>query len=182
MIRTPRLILREWRESDLDPFAAMSADPRVMEFFPSLLDRAQSANMIARWKAHFAEYGFGFLAVEVPGVTDFVGLCGMAWARFQAPFTPSVEIGWRLAHDHWGHGYASEAAQGALDYGFQALHLDQIVAFAVVANRRSRRVMERIGMTHDPADDFDHPGIQAGSPLRRHVLYRATRGGAPPTR
>jgi RimJ/RimL family protein N-acetyltransferase len=182
MIRTSRLVLREWRETDLDAFAAMSADPRVMEFFPSLLDRAQSASMIARWKAHFAEHGFGFLAIEVPGVADFVGICGMAWARFDAHFTPCVEIGWRLAYDHWGHGYASEAAQGVLDYGFTTLHLDQIVAFAVVSNRRSRQVMERIGMTYDPADDFDHPVIPVGSPLRRHVLYRATRDGAPPKR
>ena len=175
MIRTARLILREWRESDLDGFATMSADPRVMEFFPSLSDRAQTAAMIARWKAHFAEHGFGFLAVEAPGVADFVGVCGMARPRFPAPFPQCVEVGWRLAYDYWGRGYASEAARGALDYGFTTLGLDQIVAFTTVANQRSRRVMERIGMTYDPAADFDHPIVQVGSPLRRHVLYRKLR-------
>jgi RimJ/RimL family protein N-acetyltransferase len=182
MITTSRLVLREWRDSDLDAFAAMSVDPRVMEFFPSRLDREQSAAMIARWKAHFAEYGFGFLAVEAPGVADFVGLCGMAHVGFNAPFAPAVEIGWRLAYDHWGHGYAAEAATGMLDYGFTTLDLNEIVAFAVVANHRSRRVMERIGMTYDPADDFDHPGIPPGHPLRRHVLYRSVRDVARLTR
>ena len=172
MITTPRLILREWRDSDVDGFAAMSRDTRVMEFFPSLLDRGQVVSQIARYRAHFAEHGFGFLAIEVPGVADFVGLCGMAHARFEAHFTPCVEIGWRVAHEHWGHGYATEAARGALDYGFRVLKLEEIVAFAVVENTKSRRVMEKIGMTHDPADDFDHPGLPDGHPLRRHVLYR----------
>jgi RimJ/RimL family protein N-acetyltransferase len=182
MIESARLILREWRDSDLDGFAAMSADRRVMEFFPSLLDREQSAAQIARWRAHYTEHGFGFLAVEVPGVADFVGLCGMAHVRFNAPFAPAVEIGWRLAYDHWGHGYAAEGAKAMLDYGFTTLDLGEIVAFAVVANQRSRRVMDRIGMTHDPADDFDHPGLPAGHVLRRHVLYRAARDGARRTR
>jgi RimJ/RimL family protein N-acetyltransferase len=174
MITTSRLVLREWRDTDLDPFAAMGADPRVMEFVPSLLDRPQVAAQIARYRAHFDQYGFGFWAIEVPGVADFVGMCGMAHARFEAHFTPCVEIGWRLAAGHWGHGYAVEAARAALEYGFTTLKLSEIVAFAVVANLKSRRVMERIGMTYDPADDFDYPAIPPGSPLRRHVLYRAS--------
>lgn len=182
MIRTPRLLLREWRDSDLDPFEAMGSDPRVMEFFPSLLDRAQSASAIARYRAHFAEHGFGFLAVEVPGVADFVGICGMAWARFQVPFTPCVEIGWRLAYDHWGHGYATEGALAVRDYCFSALHFDHIVAFTAINNRRSRHVMEKIGMTYDAAADFDHPSVPEGNPVRRHVLYRIARGAAPPQR
>jgi RimJ/RimL family protein N-acetyltransferase len=172
VISTPRLVLREWRDSDVDGFAAMSGDPRVMEFFPSLLDRGQVVAHIARCRAHFAEHGFGFLAIEVPGVADFVGLCGVAHVRFQAPFAPAVEIGWRVAYEHWGKGYATEAAKGVLDYGFQTLKLREIVAFAVVANTKSRRVMEKIGMTHDPADDFDHPALPAGHRLQRHVLYR----------
>jgi RimJ/RimL family protein N-acetyltransferase len=175
MIKASRLILREWRDSDLDAFAALNADPRVREFFPSVLTRAESAASIERMRAHAAEHGFGFWCIEVPGVADCVGMCGLANAYFEAPFTPCVEIGWRLAHEHWGHGYASEAAQAALDHGFLTLHLPEIVAFAVVANARSRRVMERIGMTYNPADDFDHPALPPGHPLRRHVLYRALR-------
>jgi RimJ/RimL family protein N-acetyltransferase len=172
MISTARLVLREWRDTDLDGFAAMGVDARVMEFFPSLLDRATTASHMARYRAHFAEYGFGFLAVEVPGVADFIGICGMAWTRFEAPFTPCVEIGWRLAYDHWGHGYATEAAQGVRDYCFSTLRLDHIAAFTAVGNRRSRRVMEKIGMTYDASADFDHPNVPAESPHRRHVLYR----------
>ncbi len=172
MIRSDRLILREWRDSDIDGFARMSADARVMEFFPSLLDRAQVVAQVDRYRAHVAEHGFGFWAVEAPGVADFVGLCGMAHVRFQAPFAPAVEIGWRLAHEHWGRGYAPEAARAVLDYGFDTLGLDEIVAFAVVANAKSRRVMEKLGMTYDPADDFDHPALPPGHAMRRHVLYR----------
>lgn len=150
----------------------MSSDPRVMEFFPSVLDRAQVVAQIARYRAHFAEHGFGFWAVEVPGVADFVGLCGIAHVRFQAHFTPCVEIGWRLAHDYWGRGYAPEAARAALDYAFTTLGFSEVVAFTTVSNARSRRVMQKIGMTYDPADDFDHPSLPAGHPLLRHVLYR----------
>ena len=172
MITTSRLVLREWRNSDCEAFAALNADPRVREFFPSVLDRAESDASVARIRAHFAEYGFGFWAIEAPGVAEFVGMCGMAHARFEAPFTPCVEIGWRLAHEYWGHGYAPEAARAALDYGFTTLGLHEIVAFAVVENTKSRRVMEKIGMTYDPVDDFDHPALPPGHPLRRHVLYR----------
>lgn len=172
MIKTSRLILREWRDSDLEPFAALNADPRVREYFPSVLDRAESDASVARMRAHFAEYGFGFWAIEVPGVADCVGLCGLAHARFAAPFTPCVEIGWRLAHEYWGRGYAPEAARAALEYGFETLKLPEIVAFTAMTNQKSRRVMEKIGMTYDPADDFDHPALPAGHPLRRHALYR----------
>jgi RimJ/RimL family protein N-acetyltransferase len=169
-------VLREWRESDLDPFASFNADPRVREYFPSLMTRAESQASIDRMRAHQAEYGFGFWAIDVPGVADCVGMCGLAWARFEAHFTPCVEIGWRIAHAHWGQGYAPEAARASLDYGCETLGLDEIVAFAVVANTKSRRVMEKIGMRYNPADDFDHPGLPPGHPLRRHVLYRITNG------
>ena len=176
MITTSRLVLREWRDSDLEAFAALNADPRVREYFPSLMTPAESQASIDRMRAHQAEFGFGFWAIEVPGVADCVGMCGLAHARFEAPFTPCVEIGWRIAHEHWGQGYAPEAARASLDYGFETLGLNEIVAFAVVTNAKSRRVMEKIGMTYDPADDFDHPALPPGHPLRRHVLYRITDG------
>jgi RimJ/RimL family protein N-acetyltransferase len=176
VIRTPRLVLREWRDADLEAFAAFNADPRVREYFPSLMTRAESQASIDRMRAHQAEYGFGFWAIDVPGVADCVGMCGLAWARFEAHFTPCVEIGWRIAQAHWGQGYAPEAARAWLDYGFATLGLDEIVAFAVIANTKSRRVMEKIGMSYNPTDDFDHPGLPPGHPLRRHVLYRITNG------
>jgi RimJ/RimL family protein N-acetyltransferase len=173
-IRTPRLHLRRWRDEDLPAFAAINADPRVMEFFPKLLDRAESDALTARIRDAFARRGFGLWAVEVPGVADFIGFVGLTVPHFEAHFTPCVEIGWRLARAHWGHGYASEAARAALDVGFRYLGLGEIVSFTTEANRRSRAVMERIGMTRSPADDFDHPALSEGHPLRRHVLYRAS--------
>jgi RimJ/RimL family protein N-acetyltransferase len=171
-IRTTRLRLRGWRDEDLAPFAAMNADPAVMEFFPRPLDRAESDAAVARIREHFARHGFGLWAVEVPGVADFIGFVGLAVPRFEAHFTACVEIGWRLARAHWGRGYATEAARAALDFGFRDLALKEIVSFTVPANLRSRAVMERIGMTRSPDDDFDHPGLPEGNPLRRHVLYR----------
>jgi RimJ/RimL family protein N-acetyltransferase len=178
-IRTHRLHLRPWRDEDLPEFAAINADPRVMEFFPKPLDRDESDARVARIRDHFARHGFGLWAVEVPGVADFIGFVGLSVPDFEAHVTPCVEIGWRLARDHWGRGYATEAALASLDHGFRRLGLDEIVSFTVPANRRSRRVMERIGMTRSPADDFDHPNLPEGHPLRRHVLYRASRTHAP---
>ena len=172
-IQTSRLQLRPWRDDDLPAFAAMNADPRVMEFFPALKDRAESDASAARFNIHIARHGFGFWAVEVSGVADFIGFVGLKAVDFEAHFAPGVEVGWRLAYDHWGNGYASEAARASLDFGFQRLGLNEIVSFTVPANRRSWSVMERMGMTRDPADDFDHPSLPEGHPLRRHVLYRA---------
>ena len=174
-IRTPRLILREWRDADVEPFAAMNADPRVMEHFPAPLARAESEALVARIRAHFAEHDFGLWAVEVPGVAPFIGFTGLSRPNFEAPFTPCVEIGWRLAFDHWGRGYATEAAQAALEFGFERLRLAEIVSFTAPVNRRSIRVMEKLGMTRNPADDFEHPRVAAGHPLRPHVLYRIAR-------
>jgi RimJ/RimL family protein N-acetyltransferase len=171
-IQTPRLLLRDWRDEDLAPFAAMNADPVVMEFFPKPLDRAESDAAVARIRDHFASRGFGLWAVEVPGVADFIGFVGLAVPRFEAHFTPCVEIGWRLARSHWGRGYATEAARATLAFGFRDLALDEIVSFTTTANLRSRAVMERIGMTRSADDDFDHPALPEGHPLRRHVLYR----------
>jgi ribosomal-protein-alanine N-acetyltransferase len=171
-LSTPRLILRPWRVEDGDAFAAMFADPAVMEFLMPVKDRAAIDAVIGRINAHFAEHGFSWWAAEAPGVAPFIGFIGLAHVGFEAPFTPAVEIGWRLASAYWGQGYATEGARAALRFGFTQLGLAEIVSLAVPANARSRRVMERLGMTHDPADDFDHPRLPAGDPLRRHVLYR----------
>jgi RimJ/RimL family protein N-acetyltransferase len=174
-LRTGRLLLRGWRDSDLASFAALNADPTVMEHMPALLSREESDAMAARIRDHFARHGFGLWALEVPGVTDFAGFVGLSIPTFQAPFTPCVEVGWRLARTHWGHGYATEAAREALRFGFERLGLEEIVSFTVPANLRSRQVMERLGMHHTPAEDFDHPRLPEHHPLRRHVLYRLSR-------
>jgi RimJ/RimL family protein N-acetyltransferase len=178
-LATERLRLRPWRDSDRAPFAALNADPRVTEYLEGPLDRAASDALAERAAAHFARHGFGPWAVEIPGAASFAGFVGLSIPDFAARFTPCVEIGWRLAADHWGRGYATEAAAAALGFGFATLELDEIVAFTVPHNLRSRRVMEKLGMTRDPADDFLHPALPADHPLARHVLYRIARRGAP---
>jgi ribosomal-protein-alanine N-acetyltransferase len=179
-IQTARLLLRRWRAGDLDAFAALNADARVMEHFPAPLSRAESDAVAARIEAHFDEHGFGLWAVEVFGgaPATMIGFAGLSRPRFELPTAagPCVEVGYRLAAEHWGHGYATEAARASLRFGFDELGLPEIVAFTVPANVRSRRVMERIGMHRDPADDFEHPLLPPGHPLRRHVLYRVSRG------
>jgi len=172
-LRTGRLVLRAWRDDDLAPFAALNADPEVMEHFPSTLTAEQSDQLVARIAAGFAQHGFGLWAVEATGTSPFIGFVGLAVPGFEAAFTPCVEIGWRLARGAWGHGYASEGARAVLRFAFEDRGLDEIVSFTAATNVRSQSVMHRIGMTHDPADDFDHPRIPAGERLRRHVLYRA---------
>ena len=174
-LRTDRVLLRAWRPEDREPFAGLNADSAVVEFLPGALDRAASDALAARFEAHWDREGFGVWAVEVPGVSPFVGFVGLSRALFAAPFTPAVEVGWRLAHDAWGHGYATEGGRAALRFGFEDVGLAEIVSFTTRANVRSRRVMERLGMRHDPADDFEHPSLDAGSPLRAHVLYRLDR-------
>jgi RimJ/RimL family protein N-acetyltransferase len=176
-VRTERLLLRRWRAADRAPFAALNADPRVMEFFPGLLSRADSDALVVHVETHFAAHGFGPWAVEVPGELPFAGFVGLSVPAFAAAFAPCVEIGWRLDAELWGRGYATEAARAALAFGFAQLGLAEVVAFTVPANVRSRRVMEKVGMTHDPADDFDHPELPVRHPLRHHVLYRARRDG-----
>jgi ribosomal-protein-alanine N-acetyltransferase len=173
-LSTERLVLRAWRESDREPFAALNADPVVMEHFPAPLARVESDGMVDRILDRWARGRPSLWAVEVPGVAPFVGFVGLLEPEFDAAFTPCVEIGWRLAARHWGRGYATEAAREALAHGFTALALDQIVSFTVPANQRSRQVMERLGMRRDPSEDFDHPNVAVGHPLRRHVLYRVT--------
>lgn len=174
-LRTERLWLRRWLPEDRAPFARLNAEPRVVEFLPGPLSREESDAMADRIEAHFDRHGFGLWAVEVPGVTRFAGFVGLAIPRFEAPFTPCVEIGWRLDADHWSRGYATEGARAALQFGFEALRLEEIVSFTVPGNVRSRRVMEKIGMTRSAREDFDHPLLPEGHPLRRHVLYRTQR-------
>jgi RimJ/RimL family protein N-acetyltransferase len=164
---------------DREPFAAMNADPVVMEFYPSALTRAESDAVAGRIEQHFERHGFGLWAIEIAGGAPFAGYVGLAIPGFEASFTPCVEIGWRLGRDAWGKGYATEGARAVLAHGFGVLGLSEIVSFTVPANVRSRRVMERIGMTRDPAEDFDHPRLPAGHPLRRHVLYRLRAPGHP---
>ena len=171
-LSTGRVCLRQWRDDDRDAFAAMNSDARVMEFFRSRLTRGESDAMVDDIRKHFREHGFGLWAIEAPGVAPFIGFAGLAIPQFSAHFTPCVEIGWRLAFEHWGRGYATEAARLALDYGLETLALPEVVSFTSAANVRSRAVMERLGMRRDPTDDFDYPRFPEGHPLRGHVLYR----------
>ena len=174
MIETPRLILREWRESDRAPFRRLNADPRVMEYFQAPLTPEESDRGMDRLQAHIARHGFGFFAAEIRDTAEFAGFIGIAHVPFQAHFTPANLNRWRLAEDYWNRGLATEGAAAIVKYGFGSLGLSQIVSFTAVANLRSRRVMEKLGMTHDVADDFDHPHLPDGHTLRRHVLYRLT--------
>jgi RimJ/RimL family protein N-acetyltransferase len=164
------------------PFAALNVDARVMDYFPAVLSREESDTLALRIEAHFERHDFGLWAVEIADVTSFAGFIGLSVPSFEAPFTPCVEIGWRLAADYWGFGYATEGARVALDFAFKTLKLHEVVSFTSPGNLRSRRVMEKIGMVHDPAGDFDHPALPQGHRLRRHVLYRMTRPALPDPR
>lgn len=177
-LRTARLLLRPWTDADLGPFAAMNADPRVMRHMPGVLGPEESAAFAGRVRRHFDEHGYGLWAVEVVGGELFIGFVGLMHVPFDAHFTPAVEVGWRLAAAHWGRGYATEGARAAVQHAFGTLGLPEIVSMTVQANERSWRVMERLGMTRSPADDFDHPRLPEGHPLRRHVLYRLRAGAA----
>jgi len=173
---TPRLVLRQWRESDKAPFAELNADPVVMEHFPAPLTRDQSDALAGRCAERLRSDGYGLWAVEVRTSGEFIGFVGLAVPRWESAFTPCTEIGWRLAGSAWGHGYATEAANAAMAMAFGPAGLDEVVSFTTVRNLRSRQVMERIGMIRDPSEDFDHPSVTDG-PLRRHVLYRLDRSG-----
>ena len=175
-LRTARLWLRRWREADREPFAALNADPEVMEHFLDPLPRAASDLMVDRIEADFDRSGFGLWALEVVQTGQFIGFTGLSVPSFEAHFTPAVEVGWRLARSSWGHGYATEAARAALAHGFDHAGLPEIVSFTATTNHRSQAVMARIGMTRDPVDDFDHPRVPAGHRLSRHVLYRKVAG------
>lgn len=175
LLRTSRLMIRDWRDDDLAACAAMNADPRVMEFFPAVMTPEQSAAAHARNRERLATLGHGFWPVEVIGGAPFIGMCGLLVPQFKAHFTPAVEIGWRLSADHWGQGYATEAARAVLAYAFEQLAMPEIVSFTTVGNVRSRRVMEKLGMHRTPDDDFLHPDIPGGHPQQPHVLYRLRR-------
>jgi RimJ/RimL family protein N-acetyltransferase len=177
-LSTARLLLRQWRAADREPWARLNGDAHAMRFYPSVLDRAASDALADRFAARLAEQGWGLWAVELRDGAPFIGSVGLNVPTFNAHFMPAVEVGWRLLPEHWGNGYATEAARFAVRFGFERLGLDEVVSFTTSVNEPSRRVMERLGMTHDPADDFDHPALPDW-PLRRHVLYRLRRPGRP---
>ena len=174
-IGTERLILRKWRESDREAFARMNADPLVMEHFPALLSREESDALVDRAEAHLEQHGFGPWAAELRETAEFIGYVGLVIPQFEAAFTPCVEIGWRLAREYWGKGLATEGARALVRHGFEVQGLLELVSFTVPANLRSIRVMQKLGMTHDPRDNFDHPSIPEGHPLRLHLLHRLKR-------
>jgi RimJ/RimL family protein N-acetyltransferase len=172
VVRTSRLLLRAWRASDREPFAAMNADPRVMEHFPEIYSRERSDAFVDRIAARWEELGYGLWAVERLDLGRFIGYVGLWPATFDAPFTPAIEVGWRLAAEHWRNGFATEGARASLRYGFDSLGLEEIVSFTAMTNVRSWRVMERLGMQRDPDGAFNHPMVPAGHRVQPHVLYR----------
>lgn len=175
MIETDRLILRRWRQTDVEPFAAINADPRVMEFYPSTLTIQQTADRMSRVEEKFERDGFCFWATELKSSRELIGMVGLNIPDFEAHFTPCVEVGWCLKFEQWGKGLATEAALASIKYGFETLQLVEIVAFTTRENHRSRRVMERIGMKYDPTGDFLYPKLPTDHPLAPHVLYRVSR-------
>ncbi len=171
-IATSRLLLRDWRDSDVEAWVQMNADPRVTEFFARDYTRELCEASAAVMREQLERNGFGWWVVELRGGAAFAGVIVLQAVPFEARFAPAKEIGWRFGVEHWGRGYATEGARAALGYAFGELAWPEVVAFTAASNRRSQRVMERLGMTHDPADDFDHPNVAPSHPLRRHVLYR----------
>jgi RimJ/RimL family protein N-acetyltransferase len=173
-LMAPRLRLRQWRAADLEPFAALNADPAVMEFMPRCLSREDSDALAATAQAEILNRGWGLWATELRDSGEFIGCVGLSVPSFPAHFTPCVELHWHLKRASWGRGFATEAARECLRFAFETLDLSEIVAFTVPANTRSRAVMERLGMWHDVEGDFEHPRLPPGDPMRRHVLYRLT--------
>jgi RimJ/RimL family protein N-acetyltransferase len=174
-VTTPRLILRQWQDSDADPFAAMNADPQVMEFFPATMTREKSDEMLMRCQNLINERGWGIWAVELRETGEFIGFVGLHTPGYDLPFVPCVEIAWRLKVDAWGKGYCTEAARAALDAAFTHLGLSEIVAFTALPNVRSQAVMKKLGMICDPGENFMHPALEEGHWLREHCLYRLPR-------
>lgn len=174
ILETKRLILRQWKDEDIPAFAAMNQDPEVMKYFPATLSYEESASRVDSQRRHFKEHGFCFFAVELKATREFIGFVGLAIPIFKTHFTPCVEIGWRIASQYWNQGYATEAAKMVLHLAFEKYGLKEVVSFAPKVNAPSIAVMEKIGMQHDPQDDFDHPGLPKDHPLSRHVLYRLT--------
>ena len=175
VIETQRLILREWVESDKDPFIKLNQDHQVIEFLPAALSPEETIRWVDRIHQHFAHHGFGLWATTRKDTGEFIGYVGLSIPNFTAHFTPCVEIGWRLSSKHWGFGFATEAAKQVLDYGFSHLGLSEIVSFTVPLNNRSIRVMEKIGLIRDVSGDFLHPFLPSHHPLAPHILYRKRR-------
>lgn len=169
---TSRLKMRKWRQEDILPFSKMNSDSQVMEFFPKVLTEKETHDLVQKFEERFSQQGFGFWALELIENGQFIGFTGLNVPAFQTHFTPCVEIGWRIAHEYWGKGLAVEAAQKTIEYGFEVCSLKEIVAFTTLLNMKSRRVMEKLGMTYSPKDDFEHPLLEVEHPLRKHVLYR----------
>ncbi len=174
-LTTERLVLRPWKKSDLDPFFKLNADPKVMEFYQSTLTRVESDALAEKIQHDYAHRSYGFWAIEVPGVADFIGYVGLNYWDLEMSFAPCIDIGWRLDSSYWGHGYATEGAQEALRYGFETLQIEEIVSMATTGNHRSHRVMERLGMHHNPQENFRHPKVPIDHPLSLRVLYRLAR-------
>jgi RimJ/RimL family protein N-acetyltransferase len=174
-LHTARLVLRRWRNEDREPFARLNADPVVMEHFPAPLSREESDDFVDRIEADFEVQGYGLWTVELPGVAPFIGFVGLNIAKFDAHFTPALEVGWRLDRPFWGFGYATEGGRAALRFAFDELGVEEVVSFTTVRNERSRRVMERLGLCRDPGDDFEHPNVPVGHRIRPFVLYRIDR-------
>ena len=172
ILKTKRLLLRTWQEFDIEPMSIINQNPFVCEFLPEIGNKTETENLIRRFIRHYDKYGFTAYAIELRSNGTLIGFAGLLVTTFQADFTPAVEIGWRLNSPYWGQGYATEAAKAIVDYAFTTLQLKEIVSFTVKNNFRSRRVMEKIGMYHNPIEDFDHPKLPKDSPLCRHVLYR----------
>ena len=175
-LTTPRLLLRRWQPSDFAPFADLNNDPEVMRHLSEPMTVLESDAFVDRIEEHFRTDGYGLWALEVRATGAFVGFAGLARQTFEAPFNPSVEVGWRLARAAWGQGYATEAGGAALDFAFEVLELDEVVSITTAGNARSQAVMRRLGMTRDPADDFEQPHLPLGHPLRPAVLHRISRG------
>lgn len=175
-LETSRLMLRGWRDLDVEPWVTMSADERVMEFFPRPYTRAEAEKFASWARSELERNGFGWWVVEVKDEIPFAGVVCVQRVPFDAPFTPAKEIGWRLALPAWGRGFAYEGARAALDHVFRTLGWPEVVAMTSTLNLRSQKLMQRLGMTHDPSDDFDHPRLPVGHRLQRHVLYRIKRG------
>lgn len=173
-LRTPRVLLRQWKDSDIDAWAVMNADPEVRRYFPAVLNRAEALAEADRIRASIVQRGWGMWALEIPGVHPFAGFVGLNLPGYEAPWMRAVEIGWRLAPAAWHQGYATEGATAALAFAFTHLELPQVVAMSVTTNTPSHHVMERIGMVRDEAADFDHPRVPADWPLKRHILHRIT--------
>ncbi len=172
MLTTDRIILRQWRPDDREPFAIMNADPDVMRFFDKSRTRAESDATADRLEAHIEEYGFGFWAAELQGTEEFIGFVGMEHTPPELPCSPAVETGWRIDKRFWGRGLAPEGARACLLFAFSKLLLDEVVSYTAELNTPSIRVMEKIGMTRDKSNDFEHPAVPEGHPIRPHVLYR----------